>query len=47
MLSLAETIPMSIEIIKMSFKRSENENDKKSEKAWEGEFTLRVLSFVE
>ena len=43
MLSLAETIPMSIEIIKMSFKRSENENDKKVKKRGRGSLHYAYL----
>lgn len=47
LLALMETLPMSVEIEKVSLRKNEKTSDEKMETGWEGNFSIRVLSFVE
>lgn len=47
LLALMETLPMSVEIEKVSLRKNEKTSDGKMETGWEGNFSIRVLSFVE
>lgn len=50
LLALMETLPMSVEIEKVSLRKNEKTGEAGEEKIkteWEGNFNMRVLSFVE